>query len=201
MCRSVPLLRHHSHVNDRQTPAIFVLRFVLFSILITTFQLSVASAGPNLGSWTTPPQSMLIPRTNHTATLLPNGQLMVAGGTDATGQFLNAIEFFDPFTGTWSAGPPMNIPRAQHSATLLPNGKVLVAGGALSFTTNFATPITELYDPVTNSWSLAGNFNEARFEHAAVLLQDGRVLIFGGRNGFENSEDLTQGSFAVGGDL
>lgn len=87
----------------------------------------------------------------------------------------------------------MQVARGYPSATVLQNGKVLVAGGALSFThPGIATPITEIFDPETNSWSFVGNLNEARFGHDAILLRDGRVLVFGGRSGWETNDDLTK---------
>ena len=71
--------------------------------------------------------SLNIARGNHTATLLPNGKLLVAGGY--TGAYLASAELYDPTTGTWSVTGSLNTARGNHTATLLPSGKVLVAGG------------------------------------------------------------------------
>ena len=64
----------------------------------------------------------------HTATLLPNGKVLVAGGANGSG-FLASAELYDPATGTWSATGSLNTARYQHTATLLADGKVLVVGG------------------------------------------------------------------------
>src|SRR5580765_8159726 len=64
----------------------------------------------------------------HTATLLSDGKVLVAGGQSAT-FFTNSAELYDPANGTWTATGAMSTNRAQHTATLLLNGKVLVAGG------------------------------------------------------------------------
>ena len=67
-------------------------------------------------------------RYRHTATLLSNGKVLVAGG-DTSGSYLTSAELYDPASGTWTATGSLNTARADHTATLLPNGKVLVAGG------------------------------------------------------------------------
>ena len=74
--------------------------------------------------------SMNIPRSDHTATLLASGKVLVAGGYEVSGCCPSAsAELFDPVTGSWSATGRMVEPRIRHTATLLPNGKVLVVGG------------------------------------------------------------------------
>ncbi len=79
-----------------------------------------------------------------------------------------------------SAGT-MIVPRYNHTATLLPDGRVLVAGGFAQMGTDFPTTATcEIYDPATNSWAFTGTLHEARENHAAILLADGRVLVAGG---------------------
>ena len=70
--------------------------------------------------------SMATARCLHTATLLPNGKVLVAGGVDGV---LSSAELYDPASGTWSATGSMGTARDYHTATLLPNGQVLVAGG------------------------------------------------------------------------
>ena len=72
---------------------------------------------------------MAAARHGHTATLLPNGRVLVAGGYNSTNDFLSSAELFDPATGRWTATGEMTIARYNHTATMLPNGKVLVAGG------------------------------------------------------------------------
>jgi len=83
-----------------------------------------------------------IPRACHTATLLPNGQVLVTGGYTTSG-FTSSAELYNPSTGTWTTARSMSTPRALHAATLLQNGKVLVAGGR---NPNAILSSAELYD-------------------------------------------------------
>ena len=86
-------------------------------------------------------------RADHTATLLPNGKVLVSGGSVAAS---NSAEIFDPTSGTWTTTSTLNITRVSHTATLLANGKVLVAGGS-DFIGN-ALSSTETYiDVPTNT--------------------------------------------------
>src|SRR5436305_495198 len=91
-------------------------------------------------------------RTGHTATLLPNGKVLVAGGYDSH-TVLKSAELYDSATGTWGFTGNLNTARRGHTATLLANGKVLVVGGVGSG--SFASELTsaELYDPATGAWS------------------------------------------------
>ena len=114
---------------------------------------------------------------NHTATLLPNGKVLVAGGSEFDGSFKSA-ELYDPATGTWSYTSTPNTARESHTATLLPNGKVLIAAG---FDYDYNSLNTaELYDPATGTWSRTGNLNVSRVYHTATLLPNGKVLVEGG---------------------
>jgi N-acetylneuraminic acid mutarotase len=119
-------------------------------------------------------------RYNHTATLLANGTVLVAGGTTAgalTGQtVLATAELYNPSTGTWTSAGTMNAARSSHTATLLPSGMVLVAGGDSSGVS------AELYDPVANTWTLAAPMTAARSMAASTPLSNGNVLIVGGED-------------------
>src|ERR1019366_1696814 len=79
------------------------------------------------GKWTVT-GSMATPRIGHTATLLPDGEVLVAGGYHQ-GIYTASAELYNPSTGQWSATGSMTMPRAFHGATLLETGEVLVAGG------------------------------------------------------------------------
>jgi len=130
---------------------------------------------PSTGTWAAT-NSMLLPRYSHTATLLPNGKVLVAGGRDSGGILSNA-ELYDPVTNTWVAIGAMTAQRASHTATLLPNGKVLVAAG---FGNSGSLASAELYDPATNAWLAAGALAHAGSVRAAMLLPNGKVLVTGG---------------------
>ncbi len=82
---------------------------------------------PASGSWTAT-GSLNTARDDHTATLLPNGKVLVAGGCNGSGS-LTSAELYDPASGSWTVTGSLNTARDFHTATLLPNGKVLVAGG------------------------------------------------------------------------
>jgi len=120
-------------------------------------------------------------RYQHTATVLQDGKVLVAGGEGATGALASA-ELYDPATGIWTATGSLNAVREQATATLLPNGKVLVAGGVNN--NNIVLASAELYDPATGTWTpTTGNLTTARFLHTATLLSNGKVLVAGGSNG------------------
>jgi Kelch motif/Galactose oxidase, central domain len=123
----------------------------------------------------TPAGSMTSARTGHTATLLADGRVLIAGGGDSP-----SAEIYDPSTGTFTATGPMNVARAGHSATLLNDGRILMAGGGCGFDNSAAT--AELYDPSTGTFQPTGSMLEEQFNHTATLLPNGDVLIAGGES-------------------
>lgn len=106
----------------------------------------------------------------HTATLLPSGQVLVAGGFD------RPTELYNPASGTWTMTGNMRTTHRYHTATLLRSGQVLVAGGDGAS----ASASAEVYDPASGTWRAASNLLQFRRRHAAALLADGRVLVMGG---------------------
>jgi hypothetical protein len=154
--------------------------------------------------------STLVPRISHTATLLPDGKVLIAGGRacDVRGcsfDRLSSAELFAPATETFSATGSMSFARAGHTATLLKNGTVLLTGGGDSLS---ADKTAEIYDPATGGFTRVGDMATGRTEHTASLLGDGRVLIAGGSvdvNGFgtktaEIYDPATQ-TFSPAGDM
>lgn len=114
-----------------------------------------------------------------TATLLHDGSVLLAGGQDGSGTALNTAERFYPSGGSgyFQTAGNLTTPRYFHTATLLPNGKVLLAGGKNG---SGALASTEVYDPVTDTFTAGPSLRTPRTFHAATRLVDGRVLISGG---------------------
>jgi N-acetylneuraminic acid mutarotase len=161
---------------------------------------SLASAeayDPSTGSWTAV-GSMTETRGGHTATVLPDGRVLLAGGEQCGETYwtsspdcdqLASAELYDPRTGSWTPTGTMTERRAGHTATLLPDGTVLVSGGGSG---NIGLASAELYDPRTGSWTPTGTMTGARAGHTATLLLDGTVLVAGGgsdsRTGLSSAE-------------
>ncbi len=144
--------------------------------------------------------SLATTRYSHTATLLPNGKVLVTGGNN--GGTLASAELYDPASGTWTATGSMATARQDHTATLLPNGKVLVVGG---YNGSSYVASAELYDPASGTWTATGSLETARYLHTATLLPNGKVLVAGGINGspLASSElyDPTSGTWTATGSL
>jgi hypothetical protein len=133
---------------------------------------------------------MAVTRNAHAASLLTDGRVLVTGGyipDGFDGTAIDSVEIYDPVTNTWSLAAPMTYKRTSHGSLTLPNGKVLVVGGLSIYDTGYATPAdyvatAEVYDPATNTWSNAGTVPNGLFGPSAELLDNGKVLVVGGRN-------------------
>ncbi len=150
-------------------------------------------------------------RASHTATLLPDGRVLVSGGNMGDWWAFKSAEIYDPATTQFSATGDMMMSRMFHTATLLGNGKVLIAGGVLGWMEDpWPLPdyrVAELYDPATGQFTPTGSMSQIRAMHTATLLGDGRVLIAGGtpgsiwEDGIETAElyDPSTGQFTDAG--
>jgi WD40 repeat protein len=113
-------------------------------------------------------------RSGHTATLLPDGRVLIVGGLwwDGDETVRSSAEIRDPEAGTFSPAGQLSVPRSDHTATLLPDGRVLIAGGDEAGT-------AEVWDPRTSTFIPTGEMTSPHSRHTALGLGDGRVLIVG----------------------
>jgi hypothetical protein len=150
---------------------------------------------------------MKTPRVYHTASLLPDGRVLVCGGYPSITCYgsnqalqLNTTEIYDWTTDSFSDGPLMNEKRAEHTANTLPNGKVIIAGGnPVTSSTS-----TEIYDPATNSFSAGPTMTIGRSGHCSASLPDGKVFIVGGFGASDHATEVydpATNTFSVGPEL
>ncbi|MGI8891740.1 MAG: Kelch repeat-containing protein [Chthoniobacterales bacterium] len=153
---------------------------------------SVEIYGPATGQWVVA-TSLATPRSSHTATLLPDGKVLVAGGYNTSG-YLASAELYDPATGVWTETGSLQTARGDHTANLLESGQVLVTGGNGA---NGVLASAEIYNPSSGTWSATDSLAIARFAHTATLLADGRVLIAGGRKNNDSNDALASAELYV----
>jgi N-acetylneuraminic acid mutarotase len=153
-------------------------------ILPVTVTSSAEIYSPSLNTWSTV-ASMTTPRYSHTATLLLDGRVLVAGGHNGN-QVLDSVEIFDPRTETWDSVNNLANKRLDHTATMLLDGKVLICGGTSGGTSIMSC---EMYDPVTGTWTMTGDMVYRRSRHTATMLSDGRVLVASGWSTFLTGGD------------
>lgn len=138
---------------------------------------SAAAAGPVMTGWS-PTAHMSVARSQHTATLLRGGDVLVTGGSPSP-----AAEIWRPGSGRWTAAGSMSINRSGATATRLPDGRVLVAGGCTGSHCDSVASSAELYDPTTRSWTLAAPMPTPHAYATATMLASGLVLVAGGCSG------------------
>ena len=164
---------------------LFLVAFLTaaFAVAAAAFR-TISIPASHLGS-VEPAAPMLEPRSGQTATLLPDGKVLIAGGMRKNQDFYRSAEIYDPATGKFHLTGEMNVARVGHIAVLLGSGKVLIAGGWVG---QGGTDSAELYDPATGKFALIARMTSRRGRPSATLLPDGDVLIAGGEE--RNNESL-----------
>jgi N-acetylneuraminic acid mutarotase len=174
--------RHHPKAWERAVLSIAVLALVAG----TLFRSTLVHAAGTAGLWTELPY---IPNghSGHTATLLGDGKVLIAGGFTCTSGGSTCVptakaDLYRPATNDWISVGSLSVVRIEDDAALLKNGKVLVAGGANG--ANLATNVSsaEIFDPATLSWNPAASMSKTRSGLTLTRLFDGRVLAVGGRD-------------------
>ncbi len=168
-------------------------------IALFCFLAFLLTAQAQTGSFSITTQQLSTARYYHTATLLSDGQVLIAGGYQPGANVLSSAELYDPSFGTFTAtSGNLSMARITHPATLQEDGTVFIAGGVGtgSVILNNAEP----YDPSTGTFATTGSLNTARLLHTATLLQNGKVLIAGaydGTNALNSAELFDPGTSKV----
>jgi hypothetical protein len=162
---------------------------------------------PRTGKFS-PTGSLAIASSLHTATLLADGRVLVAGGGDSAGGLCFATaEIYDPKTGTFARTGALTTNRCGHTATLLSDGRVLLAGGTSNWEGTGFQSSAETYDPKTGKFTQTGSMANAHAMATATELFDGRVLVAGGNQVLDQSQaaaeiyDPTTGTFSPTGSM
>jgi galactose oxidase-like protein/Kelch motif protein len=161
-------------MNRTRLPLVICI-ITVFALAAAAFRTSQPSV-PRVGT-VAAAGAMLEPRSGHSATLLPDGKVLIAGGMRRNQDFYASAELYDPATGKFQRTGEMHQRRVGHIAVLLRSGKVLIAGGWVG---QGGTDTAELYDPATGQFSPISKMNTRRGRPSATLLADGDVLIAGG---------------------
>ena len=123
---------------------------------------------------------MIVPRANHTSTLLPSGKVLITGGFSGTSPH-DETEIYDPAAKSFTLDTPMLYHRSNHQALLLGDGQVLVIGG-VTLESGFLA-VNEIYDPASKTWAVHSELLENRGGPTATSLVSGNILVAGGMTG------------------
>ena len=122
-------------------------------------------------------------RHSHSASLLADGRVLVAGGATGgwQGPSMVTTELYDPTSGSWQPGPSLTYPRQRHTATTLADGRVFVTGGIRPGP--IVQDTTEILEPARMRWQVRAPLSFPRYLHSATLLSSGQLLVLGGYTG------------------
>jgi hypothetical protein len=139
---------------------------------------------------------LITPRRAHIASLLPDGRVLITGGSSARGNVLSGAEAWDPLTESFLPAGELAVPRYKHAAETLPGGRVLVLGGSDARDDLGRYASTEIFDPESYAFFPAAGMSEARYklQDAVAMLPGGEVLVAGGGERVE-VYDVASGSF------
>jgi Galactose oxidase, central domain len=151
-------------------------------IAVLAFAASTLSFAAS-GTWTAT-GAMRSARDGHTATILANGKILAAGGTN-NGVALASAELYNPAAGTWASTGSMHVARTLARAVLLSNGSVLVMGGCVNDCLSATTNSAELYNSTAGTFTATGSMVQARAEFGVTLLANGQVLVAGGCTAYD----------------
>jgi hypothetical protein len=167
--------------------AFFIMKFFCLAFLFCVL-LGGATLSQNIARRDLLPVGHLIAghdmtsaRGGHSATVLPDFRIFLAGGKDQHGNILDTTEIYDSSTETFTRAAKMIVPREGHAAGVLSDGKILIAGGVTRGGTALAS--SEDYDFETGEFTRRGTMHAARIRPGVTVLRDGRILVTGGTNG------------------
>ena len=151
---------------------------------------------PQTGTFTAI-ESLKVARADHTATVLNDGRVLLAGGSSGprmSSDVVASAEIFDPSSERFTSIEAMNVPRHKHSATLISEGRVLIIGGISGRTwSSGGDASAEIFDPATGSFTSTGSMSLPRYKirDAVVRLPNGQVLVAGGAGRVEIYDPVT----------
>lgn len=154
-----------------------IISAVVLVVAMNAFAFGASGAWASTGN-------MRSARDGHTATLLINGKVLVAGGTN-NGAALSSAELYNGTTGTWVSTGSMHVARTLARAIQFPNGLVLVVGGCVNDCLSATTRSAELYNPSAGTFTATGSMVQARAEFGVALLTNGQVLVVGGCTAYD----------------
>ncbi len=127
-----------------------------------------------------PGGTLVTPRSDHTATLLADGRVLLAGGYDGALAATASSEIYNPAANAWTATGNLNQGRRDHGTVLLSDGRALSMGGSTTGDVSTVTNSAEIYNPAIGLWSVTANMITARSYFDPMLLANGKVLVAGG---------------------